>query len=411
MAATKLQKFLNYLDSYTYEYRLKFGTTQFDNIELRFLVNSTPDSIIINCCSNEPNVRVNDYWYNGSILRKCLNDSPQEELGFSKTYITCYTYEEAFTSTVISLNPPLENSTGTTLPPVPTTPTTYVKKTGDTLLGPLFLSRLPVEQNESTSKLYVDTENNKIKTRLSLIDSNITNLIDLVETLTPDANKFTEIKDRISSLESTSAAFGSVINDYSVSLQTLDFELDQLSSRVTTCEASNLLIQEVNQSLSLIQSRVTDLEQASLPLATTEQFGVVRVGAGLEVDGGILRCTDSPIIGKVQSDSDDPVLFDFGGLPIILVKPETTTFVKATIIGFNAFYDDSLILKLEGLVHNGQEFRQIGSSMLTRIAGPSRPFSAEFSLDRLNRGLGIQVAGSAVTEWTVYIELLESVAN
>lgn len=409
MAATKLQKFLAYLDSYIYEYRAKFGTGIHDNIELRFLVNSTPDSLIINCRSSEPNVQLNDFWYNGALLRKCVGVEPQDELGFNKTYQTIYTYEDAFTSTIVSLNPPLIDSpNSSTVPPQPTLPTSYVRKIGDAMQGPLFLFRNPVENNEAVTKIYVDTENNKLKTRLSFTESSIRALNDTIELLVPDATKFDEVKNRITSLEQTSAAFGTVLNDYSNTVQTLDFELDQADIRLSRLESSNTLVQQLQHELTELASRVASIDTRPLPVASKDQIGAIQVGEGLTIDNGILRLQDRVIVGHAISPSDDPTFLDFNGLTLILLG-SGATYVKVKVVAFNAELDQSASFLLEGLVHNGNQLSLVGSWLMTLLAGPpgiGSDILVAAHLDSVNKGLSVSCRWRQQTQWTAQIELV-----
>lgn len=162
----RLQAFLSYLNNYLFQYRKINNTTPNTLVVLKFL--SGADTINIYCQLTEPlpNVapmKVNEFWYNGSVLRKCLSLTSGGQVGFVRSYKVCNVYEDAFSTTILSLNPELLNSDGsTTPPPTTTTPappaTAYLPLSGNVpMQGPLILQEgEPQTPRTAVSKSYVD---------------------------------------------------------------------------------------------------------------------------------------------------------------------------------------------------------------------------------------------------------------
>ena len=176
----KLRSFFSYINSYLQAYRKKQNLLSGDTVILHFLEGT--DTIRIYCNLSEPsNLKVGDFWYSGGTLRKCIFVT-QEGV---QQYTVCYAYSEAFSTTVISLNPNLTSGSGNSVPlPNPTNPGTgtgtentgdNLKTGGGTMFGPLYLRQKISEPNEAVPKKYVDeyfaTINNKVN-RLSEVVSN-----------------------------------------------------------------------------------------------------------------------------------------------------------------------------------------------------------------------------------------------
>lgn len=178
----KLRSFFSYINSYLQAYRKKQNLLSGDTVILHFLEGT--DTIRIHCNLAEPDkLKVGDFWYSGGTLRKCIFIT-QEGV---QQYTVCYTYSDAFSTTVISLNPNLTSGSSVPLPN-PTNPGTgggtetentgdNLKTGGGTMFGPLYLRQRISEPNEAVPKKYVDDYfaniNNKVN-RLSEIVSNST---------------------------------------------------------------------------------------------------------------------------------------------------------------------------------------------------------------------------------------------
>lgn len=178
----KLRSFFSYINSYLQAYRKKQNLLSGDTVILHFLEGT--DTIRIHCNLAEPDkLKVGDFWYSGGTLRKCIFVT-QEGV---QQYTVCFTYSEAFSTTVISLNPNLTSGSSVPLPN-PTNPGTgggtgtentgdNLKTGGGTMFGPLYLRQRISEPNEAVPKKYVDDYfaniNNKVN-RLSEIVSNST---------------------------------------------------------------------------------------------------------------------------------------------------------------------------------------------------------------------------------------------
>lgn len=178
----KLRSFFSYINSYLQAYRKKQNLLSGDTVILHFLEGT--DTIRIHCNLAEPDkLKVGDFWYSGGTLRKCIFVT-QEGV---QQYKVCFTYSEAFSTTVISLNPNLTSGSSVPLPN-PTNPGTgggtgtentgdNLKTGGGTMFGPLYLRQRISEPNEAVPKKYVDDYfaniNNKVN-RLSEIVSNST---------------------------------------------------------------------------------------------------------------------------------------------------------------------------------------------------------------------------------------------
>lgn len=166
MSDAKLSSLLTYLDNYLYVYRVKYKSESNANIPLTFLTNSMPAKLVINCCIGEPLINDGDYWYNGSVLRKWISNAPQNAYGFSRTYLVCNTYSDGFKTTLVSLNPDIkiDNVTVTTLLPPSGE---FLRRSGDTATGPLYLFRDPEQLQEAANKAYVDNNFIQIDTQYS----------------------------------------------------------------------------------------------------------------------------------------------------------------------------------------------------------------------------------------------------
>lgn len=162
----RLQAFLSYINNYLHTYRKRYNKTASDPIVLRFLVGNT-DTINIHCALSEPldtSFKVNDFWYSGSVLRKCVSVEPDEQVGVIRQYKVCYKYADAFSSTILSLNPSLDGSSS--LPPTvtqnpPTNPNPggvgdAILSGGGTMSGPLYLRERILDAREAVPKSYVD---------------------------------------------------------------------------------------------------------------------------------------------------------------------------------------------------------------------------------------------------------------
>lgn len=178
----KLRIFFSYINSYLQAYRKRQNLLSGDTVILHFLEGT--DTVRIHCNLAEPDkLKVGDFWYSGGTLRKCIFIT-QEGV---QQYTVCFTYSEAFSTTVISLNPNLTSGSSVPLPN-PTNPGTgggtgtentgdNLKTGGGTMFGPLYLRQRISEPNEAVPKKYVDDYfaniNNKVN-RLSEIVSNST---------------------------------------------------------------------------------------------------------------------------------------------------------------------------------------------------------------------------------------------
>ena len=178
----KLRSFFSYINSYLQAYRKKQNLLSGDTVILHFLEGT--DTIRIHCNLAEPDkLKVGDFWYSGGTLWKCIFVT-QEGV---QQYKVCFTYSEAFSTTVISLNPNLTSGSSVPLPN-PTNPGTgggtgtentgdNLKTGGGTMFGPLYLRQRISEPNEAVPKKYVDDYfaniNNKVN-RLSELVSNST---------------------------------------------------------------------------------------------------------------------------------------------------------------------------------------------------------------------------------------------
>ena len=164
----KLSAFLSYLNGYLHSYRKKYNKSAADCITLRFLVGNT-DTITIYCSLSDPGYRefkVGDFWYSGSVLRKCKNLIYDDEDGVIRSYEICYFYADAFASSIVSLNPALNNGAGNGhIPenpnPNPETPGSVgsgsqILSGGGTMTGPLYLRERILDSREAVSKSYVD---------------------------------------------------------------------------------------------------------------------------------------------------------------------------------------------------------------------------------------------------------------
>ena len=380
---TKLASFLTYIANYLYVYRIKFNKSPADNVQLRFLANSTPDALTINCCTAEPLMAVGDYWYNGTVLRLCIGDAPEQQYGFSKTYKTCYTYNEAFTSTLISLNPEIVLDNGvTTTTPAPNFNVQYIKKSGDKMGGPLLLWRMPVEEMESAPKAYIDAEtaklaanDTKLGIRLTVAESGITNLTAALDLLDPNSTKLDDLVARIVSAESSVVAFTTVINEQGTNITDL-------------------------------QNRVSNLEQGKVGIASSTALGSIKIGKTLKVaaDG----TTDvAYLIGAATTTTNSKTNLDFDGKQFIPVAK--ATMFKISIIGLsNTEPTKGCAFEIQGLaINNAGTLALVGSPSMSLIANANPLWTASVDLDNVNKGLVVAVQGtngSSIT-WSATVDL------
>ena len=366
---TKLASFLTYLANYLYAYRIKYNKSPADNVQLLFLANSTPDALTINCCSAEPLSAVGDYWYNGTVLRLCLGDAPQEQYGFAKTYKTCYTYDDAFTSTLISLNPDIVLESGTTTTQAPSSNIQYIKKFGDEMAGPLILWRMPVEDLEAVPKKYLEDElaklsanDTKLSVRLTVAESGIANLSAALDALDPNSTKLDVLVARIAAAESSVVTFTTVINEQGTNI-------------------TDLL------------NRVTVLEQGSIGIASPTKLGAIKIGSTLKIasDG----TTDvAYLIGTATTTTDSKTNLDFDGKQFIPVAKATV--FKISIIGLsNTEPTKGCAFEIQGMVinHNGT-LSLVGSPSMSLIANANPLWTASVDLDNVNKGLVVAVQGT-----------------
>lgn len=161
---SRLSSFLSYLTSYLHSYRKRYNKNPGDVIALRFLVGNV-DTVTIYCAPTEPpnlELKVDDFWYSGTLLRKCVAKNFDDDKAVVRSYKVCYKYDEAFVSTILSLNPALN---GEGPPPTvtqnPSEPGSMnqgdpILSGGGTMLGPLYLRSKIIDSREATSKAYVD---------------------------------------------------------------------------------------------------------------------------------------------------------------------------------------------------------------------------------------------------------------
>ena len=380
----KLTSFLAYVANYLYVYRIKFNKTPSDNVPLKFLANSTPDTITINCCSAEPVVEVGDYWYNGTLLRKCISADPQVQYGFSKTYKSCYTYADAFSSTLLSLNPEIKlDGVSTTTPAPPTGPVVYVKKSGDTMAGPLFLFRSPVEVNEAVNKGFLDSElakvnaqASKINVRVSVAESNITNLFAAIEALDPNSTKLNELIDRIVAAENSNAVFTAADQKHTD-------DIDSLKTRVTALEGDNQAI------------------------ATRTTLGGVKIGAGLNVEAdGTISVAENKAKGTTVSNVQTKLVF--GTQNFLPVADNTAVLFKVKIIGRNlTIPTEGCAFTVEGMVLNNGNITFVGSPIKSTVAKSNPLWNADVMIDTANKGLVVAVTGTngSTIRWSAIVDL------
>lgn len=162
----RLQSFFSFVNSYLQSYRRNFGKTTGETVILNFLEGNDTIRILANVTEPAEAAKVGDFWYSGGILRKIIF---VDELGV-RQYKVCYKYEDAFSTTLISLNPSVTGS-GTTNPnpgnpgggngggiPNTTPPPTGnpILSGGGQMSGPLYLRSKIREPNEAVPKDYVD---------------------------------------------------------------------------------------------------------------------------------------------------------------------------------------------------------------------------------------------------------------
>lgn len=171
----KLSEFVGWLSQYLYAYRKHYQIGDSDPVRLRFLVNGSPDTVIIIGCPNEDlGINVGEFWFNGSILRRCISREGRPGTSFSMGYVDVTRYEDQFATTLVSLNPDIPLGQAPTTPPNPNPvpgDQDYLRRSGDRMLGPLLLQGDPTDYQEAVPKIYVDNLHKTLQTQLNNLAS------------------------------------------------------------------------------------------------------------------------------------------------------------------------------------------------------------------------------------------------